>query len=126
MRKRFFMLLMIFSSSTWAGWEYVTESTENAYFLDASTLRKNGNIRKIWGTANFFSVPLSGAESSRWLIELDCKEEKVRFLEHSFHSEPMAGGTVISKVDLPLDGSKWTHVAPRSVRSELMKFACAK
>jgi hypothetical protein len=104
----------------------VTESTEDFFFLDASTLRKNGNIRKIWGAANFSNILLSGAQSSRWLVEFDCKREQYRHLEHSLHSEPMAGGTVMSTMDLPLDGSKWKHVAPRSVTSELMKFACAK
>jgi hypothetical protein len=118
------------SSSAEAGWVEIAASSEKSLTLysDPATIRKNGNIVKMWDLTDFKTAqeePNYGRYlSSKVHGEYDCKKERWRILYFSLHSGNMGGGAVIrsdSKPDI------WSPVAPASsISTSLWKIACRK
>jgi hypothetical protein len=120
MRKIFFVLLMAFSCSLWAEWEFLGETDSSSFFFDAASIKKEGEIRRVWAVSNT-NIKDKGA-SERHLLEYNCKKEQVRFLSRTKFSEPMALGEAL---EVGNDISNWIYVAPRTVHESLLKRVCA-
>ena len=49
-------LVMLIVSPAWADWTLVSETTEGTkFYTDFSTIRKEGNLRKVWEVTNLSS-----------------------------------------------------------------------
>ena len=69
-------LLMLFAPPAWAGWTFVTQDVnENSFFLDFETLRKDGNLRKVWQKVELAKANKFEWVSTRQRNEFDCKNE---------------------------------------------------
>ena len=123
--------LLIFTSTTLHAQQWTQVATDVqgiAYSFDWSTLRKEGNLTRIWALENLPekkpSMLLSDSTSVfsyRYRMEFDCKNERQKILSFSSFSEKDAGGKVISRNDFPAPPA---DVPPGTVAWLLMETAC--
>ena len=124
MKKLLLACMMMLAGSAWSEWVRYAESEEATFYFDPATIRKEGNMRRVWAIQDLRKPDKVGGEMSvRLRNEYDCKNERSRTLGLSTHSEPMAGGTV-----LELGGEKqnWRAIAPESVNETIFNLVCAK
>jgi hypothetical protein len=117
------LLLNLAAAPAWADWVKVIDNDVVVIYIDPATIRKDGNIRRVWELYDLKQRDRDGEMSRRVLYEYDCKEERYRFLSLSAHSEPMAGGRVLNTGSSP---TAWDYVAPGTVAATKMQFVCAK
>jgi hypothetical protein len=106
----------------------VGESVDSWVYVDANSIRKKGNMVKIWDLQDYKRVLMSGhflVMSLREQLEFDCKEERVRTLFMSVFGQPMAEGKEL-KSEGDGTGSAWSPVSPLSIQGGLLRFACRK
>ena len=123
MKKLFLVCLMMLAGSAWAEWVVYAESEQTTFYFDPATIRKEGNMRRVWVLQDLRKPDKVGGEMSvRARMEYDCKNERIRTLGLSTHSEPMTGGTV-----LELGGEKqnWRAIAPETVTETIFNIVCA-
>jgi hypothetical protein len=89
------LLLAAMSAGAMAEWVQYAETEQIVYYIDAATIRRDGNFRKVWLVQDLKQRQKYGAMSRRFLQEFDCKKERFRFLSISVHSGPMASGETL-------------------------------
>jgi hypothetical protein len=107
------LMLALLSGTVVAAWVPVDKTIEAVSYLDATTIRKNGEFRRVWVLLDLLVRGPDGQLSVRALAEYDCKEERARFLYVSTHSGPMATGKI--RVSGSNKSSDWHYIAPRTV-----------
>jgi len=121
------LMLAVVSSSAMAQWVGIATTHGSIYYANPSTIRKSGNKVKVWTLIDFNSVQEDSGDkylSSKSQEEYDCKEEQIRLLYFSWHSENMGKGEVVyteNKLAMV-----WRPVSPESVGRTMWKFACGK
>jgi hypothetical protein len=99
MRKVFLGLLFAaVTSSAMAEWEIATGHDEAIFYVDKTTIRKSGQIVKMWSLFDFVAIQDDGSGpflSSKDQSEYDCKEERSRTLYFTNHSGPMGTGKIV-------------------------------
>ena len=123
MKKLFLIGLMLLTGSAWAEWVRYAESEEVTFYYDSYTIRKEGNLRRVWELQDLRKREKDGNISVRARLEYDCKNERSRHLGLSTHSEPMAGGTVLST-----DGedNNWLAIPPSTPFGTILNIVCTK
>jgi len=120
------MLLAVVSSSAAAEWTEVDSDETTTFYIDPTTIRRDGNLVKMWELVEYKTVRVRDTVkylSSKSQSEYDCKDEQLRTLSLSLHSRNMAGGrTVYVTSDL----GKWRPVPPGGGIEVLWKIACGK
>lgn len=121
--KKILILLLLFSNySAWAEWVKVMEVTYETgpvtIYIDTTTIRKDGQMRKIWQ----LSESKNGPGSVRSRLEYYCKDDQYRFLSFSIFTGKMASGkeTLGPNIDFP-----WTDIAPSTAEEKILRFVCA-
>lgn len=122
-KKTLLLALMLVTGSVWAEWVKMGESASDKFYIDLATIRKDGNLRKVWAITDFKQQDKSGALSNRIRFEYDCKEERSRLLSMSTHSEPLAKGTPLVQIN---EAGPWSDIAPGTVHETFLKAVCAK
>lgn len=116
------LLLAAMSSGAMAGWVQVGEGASGKKtYIDPQTIKKDGNLRRVWVIVNFPTADKDGIHSRRVLDEYDCKGERWRALSLSLHSEPMADGRVINSYNAT---SEWDYIPPGTIAETIFKFVC--
>jgi hypothetical protein len=116
-------LIALAAAPGWADWVKVDETDTGTYYIDPTTVRKNGQFRKVWQVQDLKQRAKSGEMSQRVLWEFDCNEKRFRFLSFSTHFEPKATGkTLVSEGDT----DNWDAVPPDTAAETVLKFICAK
>jgi len=123
--------LILTASLAQAEWTEVGSAGSGAddftFYVDVATIRRAGQLAKVWGLLDFTTVQTSGrgklylSRKAHW--EYDCQEEKSRILALHRYSGHMSNGTILDSATVP---SKWTPVTPESVDGAIWKFACGK
>jgi hypothetical protein len=114
-------LLLFVASSAWADWILMHESDVAKIYIDPTTVRGEGDLRKVWQLLDF-KLDVLGVRSFREKKEYDCKGERVRRLWQSEHSAPMTGGRMLKKGGTDDD---WNEIPPSTVAEKIMKIVCA-
>ena len=121
---------MMTAGAASAGWTRADESDEFIQYVDRATIRRNGNLVKMWGLNDFKTVQKSATTgesflSSKTQLEYDCKEEKSRLLAFTWFSGQMGNGKVVySDSDT---GDKWSPISPAGSTNEAQwEVACGK
>jgi hypothetical protein len=123
-KKTLLLALMLVTGSVWAEWVMVSVSvTEQDFYIDKDTIRKDGNLRKVWSVNNLKQRDKYGGMSYRGRDEFDCKSERKRTLSVSLHSEPMADGKILFDEQ---GSGEWTDVPPDTPMARILKIVCAK
>lgn len=117
-------LLMLIASPAWAEWTYVVSSASgDERFIDMETIRKEGNVRKVWQLINFANPNQYGWNSQRGRIEIDCKNETVQLLGSSAFADKFAKGKAVFEAEKSSDPP--TDIPPDSVMWTIMKKVCS-
>jgi len=123
MKKLFLIGLMMLASSAWAEWVMYSKNESETFYYDPATIRKDGNMRRVWELQDLRMRRKNGDMSVRMRIEYDCKQESYRFLGLSGHSEPMAGGAVLG---MEGEDNKWRAIAPDTNANTILNLVCSK
>ena len=123
MKKLFLIGLMMLASSAWAEWVFYSETDTSTFYYDPATIKKDGHIRRVWELNNLRKRHKDGEMSRRYRTEYDCKQERMKFLGLSEHSEPMAGGEVLKTLG---EDKEWRAVPPGTPVEITFKIVCAK
>ena len=119
------LLLSLFvTGSASADWMLVLTTKTETYYMDPSTVVKEGNLRRIWVIRNKNQRDKKGIISFRSKEEYDCANDRLRVLAFSSHSEPMAEGNTIT--DLSSHVENWREIPPRTVNDFLLKTVCLR
>lgn len=118
-----FVLLILAASPAVADWVKVHENEEWTSYLDPSTLKKDGNIRKEWLLKNRKRRGRNGELSEKSLIEFDCKEGRLRTLTSAIYYDHMASGEIVASA---AGRGDWIYVPPGSFGLDLLRFVCAR
>lgn len=114
----------VVNNSAMKDWVKVGDAT----YADPATIRKAGNKVKMWTLFDYQSAEKTIKDKSYMSLksqyEYDCKEDQIRGLSRSMHSENMGGGNIIYRnaeplawLSAPLLGGSW---------EAMLKFACKK
>jgi hypothetical protein len=116
------MLLVVLPAS--AEWMQIAESTSgNVFLIDPASIKKEGNIRKVWGITNRASPDSYGVSSRKYRKEFDCSRERYRFLTNTSYTKPMGYGVALLTDS---NAGQWVDIAPDTVDEELLKVICSK
>jgi hypothetical protein len=118
-------IFFLICGSARADWVKVSESNQTVIYIDPTTIRKGGNIRRVWMLQDLKIRDKFGDMSRRSLDEFNCKEQKYRTLSLLAYAEPMASGKEIGFDYLPTD---WRNIQPdkKNAASTTLKLLCAK
>ena len=94
-----------------------------ALYIDPTTIRKDGNFRKVWQLNDLKERHKDGELSRRVRNEYDCKKERFRVLSFSTHSEPMANG--MSLYQSSAESTEWNDIPPGTFAETVLKIVCA-
>ncbi len=122
MKKLLLVCLLLVTNSAWAEWVFVARNDDSVYF-DPTTIRKDGNYRKVWEITNLPERGPNGEASFQYRNEYDCKDERSRILSLISYTERMAKGKDIYRDN---EMSNWSDIPPRSFSAEMLKIVCAK
>ena len=127
MTRLILMLLLVLSTApAYAEWVRVSESAEATVYADPGTIRRNGNLVKMWNLYDFETIQTNADSSflsSNGQGEYDCAEERRRGLAFAWFSGHMGHGKPVYSNS---DEQKWRPISPGSIDQTLWKFACAK
>ena len=130
-------LLAVFSTGAMAEWTYLASAKNGAFdiYIDKTTIRKRGNVAKMWKLQDHKPRKGSGALSNTSLDEYDCVEIRSKPLDFISYSDNMGKGEIVSisrhdptinYFDLTGDVEGWMNVPPDSPAMRAWKAACKK
>lgn len=105
-----------------AEWVVYRENDEMVFYYDPATIRKDGNLRRVWGLQDLKQRNKDGYLSLRALTEFDCENERARTLSSSVHSGAMAGGKVLYTETTKTP--QWNYIPPGTVAEVLFRRVC--
>jgi len=101
-------------------------TNEFSTYADPNTIRRKGELVKIWVLYDHKTVQTMAGESHlsiRTQEQFDCAEELSRTLSTSWFTGNMLNGELI---DIDDGDQKWRAVPPVTVIKALWTFACSK
>ena len=132
--KRLLMGLMLLATAGAASaeWTIVGDTGDGGddfiQSVDRATIRRNGNLVKMWDLKDYKTVQKSAAGksylSSKTQREFDCKEETSRQLAFTWFDGQMGNGKVVYSIGNAR--GEWEPISPGSVGEALWKIACGK
>lgn len=123
MKKFFFFCCLFASTAVSAQWVNVGEGDGNNFYIDPNTIRRDGDLRKVWGVQDLKLRDRDGELSRRYREEYNCKEARKRFLSATTHSDSMASGNILVSTTEP---SPWSEIRPNTLADEILKKVCAE
>ena len=125
MKKLLLTLLttLILTGAAWAEWVGVSTTKNYDKYIDPATIRKDGNLVRVWEINDLKTRSTGGELSRRMRYEYDCKQERIKTLSFSFHSEAMGSGTTLISDS---NEGEWNHIPPGSISERVLKIVCAK
>lgn len=123
MRMLLCFLLAVVAAPAWAEWVKVDEVEEANVYIDPATIKRDGNLIRVWELNDFKKQGPKGARSVRVLTEYNCEKERSRVLSLTAFSKPMLGGKILESGD-PVDFGG--YIAPNTVGALILKRVCDK
>ena len=123
MKKLFLLCLMMLASSAWAEWVLYGETNTATLYFDPATIRKDGNMRRVWQLHDLKTLNEEGVMSRRFRSEYDCKNESWRIISRSNHSERMATGETLYSNSSAGD---WSDIPPNTISATILNIICTK
>ena len=117
-------MLAVVSSSAVAEWVFVAETEEedfSTFYADPDTIRKSGNMVKMWVMEDDKIAEKLDVLSARHKDEFDCNKKQYRRLFYSFHSGHMGRGETLF---IHNERGDWEPTPPGSVSEAILEFAC--
>ena len=118
------LMLLVTAGAASAEWTIAGGNDEFVQYVDRATIRRNGNLVKMWDLMDNKTVQTDAGDShlsSKAQQEYDCKEEKSRTLAFTWFGGQMGSGKVVFSNS---DPGKWRPIEPGSIGETLWKIAC--
>jgi hypothetical protein len=127
MRNFLFLVALLAPTLAQAEWVRLVSVGEGevTVYVDPASITREGNVVGVSTLFDYATVrTLSGApfQSATMQDEIDCAGKQSRTLAVTSHSEPMAGGHIVSTATggyVP-----WTPIDPQGIFSAIFKFVC--
>ena len=121
-------LLLLSSGPAYAEWVAVggNEEAGVTVYADPGTIRRKGNLVKMWHLNDFKTVQIAKGNSYLSIKaqhQYDCTEDRERILALMKFSGNMGSGDVVYEDS---HERKWRPVAPETTNQALRKIACGK
>ena len=126
---KIFLILVALLAPTFAQADWVrlvsVGAGEVTVYVDPASIKRDGNVVGISTLFDYATVrTLSGApfQSATMQDEIDCAGKQTRTLAVTSHSEPMAGGHIVSTATggyVP-----WTPIDPQGIFLAIFRFVC--
>lgn len=116
-------LLLAVAAPGWAEWERVEETDTQVVYIDPATIRKIGQMRRVWLMHDLKKRAPDGDMSRRTFEEHDCVGKRVRGLSGSTHTGPKLGGQTLWSGPLSSD---WHYIPRGSVAATVHRIICTK
>ena len=121
-------LMLLSSSLAYAEWVTVggNDQIGMTTYVDPGTLRRDGNLVKMWQLNDFKTVQTVEGNSflsAKKQREFNCAEERTRILAATQFSGNMGTGKVVWRNS---SEQMWEPVVPESIVQTLWEFACNK
>jgi hypothetical protein len=114
---------VMFSSTSFAGWTRVGETVDgDNFYVDFERIRKHGGYVYFWYLSDRLKPSKFGDFSAKTYSQGDCKLFRHKWLDISYHTQPMGKGTP-STTGAP-KGQKWRYPHPDSVIEAVLKDVC--
>ena len=129
MKRLLLVCLMMTCSVSWAKWEISSVVDDDAYYIDRSTIRRKGDVSRIWILRDIASTQEDNGDvykSTKQLKLYNCKEETSVILSLLRTSGPMGSGEVVWSMTKKDNELIWDPIVPASVDETLWKIACGK
>ena len=121
------LMLLVTATAASAEWTRVDDTDDYIQYVDRATIRRNGNLVKMWDSRDYKTVQTNVGYSylsSKGQREYDCKEERTRLLAFLWFSGQMGSGKVVYSNSVT--SMTWDPIAPGSVAVTLWTIACGK
>jgi len=121
------VLLLLCSTSTWAGWNGIGSTSNADVYVDSTMAREQDTVVKMSSLLDFKTIQqvVEGTYLSQVAEqEYDCEAYTYRTVSASIHSDHMGAGRVIFSSDEP--DAAWEPLAPESVAKSFWKIACGR
>ena len=117
------LMLAVVSSSVMAEWVWVAADVDEVtYYADFDTIRKSGNMVKMWVMEDDKIAEKLDVLSAKHKDEFDCNKKQYRSLFYSLHSGHMGGGETLF---IHNERGDWHTPHPDSIAADVLKFACS-
>jgi hypothetical protein len=119
-------LLLLNTVPANAEWVRLTEADGMTVLFDPETIRRNGNLVKIWLLYDYKTPIITGRDtvfSTKMQSEYDCIGERVRTNAIFEIAGNMGKGKVVSS---SLAEGRWIPIAPETLGKREWKAACSK
>ena len=120
------LMLLVTAGGASAEWTRASENDEFILYTDRATIRRNGNLVKMWALADYPSTQTNHGYlflSVKEQKEYDCREEKLRKVAAASYSGSMGTGKVVLSTNV---ASSWEPIYPDSMGEAMWKIACGK
>lgn len=112
------------SAASSSNWELVsTSSSGSKRYIDPSTIRRDGNLRRFWVLVDYPPPQSDGTLSQRVYEELDCREERRRGINITSFRGSMASGDIVGSGQ---GEGGWQQIAPGTQGAAIMRYVCAR
>lgn len=115
-------ILLASSTSTWSQWVKFGENDIAEYYIDPSSVRQEGKLRRVWEARNFNVRSAEGVMSRLAWWEIDCQNARLRILSFTTHPRTMGRGDAFISDNKP---TPWSNFSPGTVSDTLVKLVCA-
>jgi hypothetical protein len=113
------LILLVVCCFASAEWVKIAEKDSNVFFVDFSTLRIDGNVRKILALVN-----LGNGYSMTGYEEHDCENDRLRTVQVSLNTQHFGGGVTADTYVNPID--PWRKVSSTSAEETAHISICKK
>ncbi len=127
MKRLLFVLLLMTCSVSWAEWELSGGDSEDNFYHDKSTIRKNGVIVKIWTMLSHANAVIENGyqyKSSKNLFVFNCKLDTSELISILKYSGSMGSGKVVFSANWQEKDWEWKPVVPGTYTELHYKIAC--
>jgi len=130
MKRLLFVVLMTVCSVSWAEWEILSRSRdgERTFYCDKSTIRKNGEISRMWDLKDLSSMNTNAGGdrymSVKSLQAYNCRAETRAIISLVQYSGSMGQGSVVRSITVQERELEWRPIVPASIAESQWKIAC--
>jgi hypothetical protein len=119
------VFLGVASSGVMAEWERVYSNDKVVTYADTATIRRKGNIVRLWSLFDF-KADNTYSDGSVYVsimreTEFNCKDNLQRMVAFSIHSGKMGKGRMVDSGTTPQD---WKPVSKANIAQDMKTFAC--
>jgi hypothetical protein len=125
------LMIAVISTASMAEWVGIGTSTGKSsadLYVDLSTVRRSGEVVKMWTLWDYKSpvknLDGSVAVSIKTLYEFHCRNEALRTLYVAQYDEHMGNGGSVRSFNSP--NSEWEPAIPQSIAATFLAIGCAK